>query len=108
MAAERAELFRKADEARAFKQPRAQSWHDLVLCALLGGATLETAAQKAGVTRAGIRYARQHNRRFAEAYARAYGISIRLRTDRAAEKLATNGSTTNRHELTHWATQWRV
>lgn len=100
MAAERAELARRIDEARAFKPPRVQSWHDLVLRELLGGATIEVAAQNAGVTRAGIRYARQHNRRFSEAYNHAYGISMRKRTKRAHVRLATNGSTTLRNGLT--------
>jgi hypothetical protein len=108
MAAEREELVRRADEARAFRTPRAQSWHDLVLRALLSGATLEAAAHAAGVTRAGIRYARQHNRRFAEAYARAYATSMRVRTDAAAAKFAFNRSATNQNSLTHWMTQWRT
>jgi hypothetical protein len=108
MAAEREELARRADEARAFRMPRVQSWHDLVLRALLGGATLEAAAKAAGVKRAGIRYARQHNRRFAEAYAHAYSASMRVRTDAAAARIATNGSTTNRNDLTHRMTQWQA
>jgi hypothetical protein len=94
MAADREELDRIASERAAFKQPRPQSWHDVLLRELRDGITIEVAAQKAGVTRAGVRWARTHDRRFAEAYRAAYGKGLRLRFERKHGPIATNRSTT--------------
>lgn len=105
-AAELGELARQAANERAFKQPIAQSWHDVFLAVLGTGATVEIAAAKAGVTRAGVRYARQHNRRFDEAYGSAYGRGLRLRFQHRGAENATNGWTMDRGSSTtkqgHW------
>lgn len=101
-AAELGELAQRRAEALAFKQPRPQSWHDMFLKALGSGATIEAAAERAGVTRAGVRYARQHNRRFADAYREAYGCGLMKRFQR---RDATNGWTMNQGGLTTNRTQ---
>ncbi len=99
------ELARKAAAARAFKQPRPQSWHDVVLAAISKGETIAVAAEKAGVTRAGIRYARLHNPRFEDAYRQAYGRGLTARFHHRGAQFATNGSTTDRHGVTIKSTQ---
>jgi hypothetical protein len=96
MAAERQVLDQRAADRAAFKQPRPQSWHDVLLQELRDGQTIEAAAQRAGVTRAGVRWARRHDRRFSEAYQDAYGKGLSRRYDRSRQKISTNGSTT------HW------
>ena len=105
-ATELEELARQAAERASFRQLRPQGWHDLFLKALGDGATIAEAAQIAGVTRAGVRYARQHNRRFAEAYRSAYGKGLRSRYERsAAGIIAANGWTIDSLHPTMDATQ---
>ncbi len=99
-AAELGKLARAAAEQAAFKQPRPQSWHDVFLHALAQGATLEAAASEAGVTRAGVRYACQHNPRFNDAYQQAYGGSLQRRWQRSQERIATNRLTMRSTGLT--------
>lgn len=107
-AAELGELALRAAETRAFKQPRPQSWHDVFLAVLGTGATIEVAAEKAGVTRAGVRYARQHNRRFAQAYKQAYGRGLNARFRHAEPQNATNGWTMDRGGSTTNPTPWAL
>jgi hypothetical protein len=93
-----AELGFLRDRARAkasFVQPRGGGWHEVFLGQLASGQTIETAAKAATISRAGVRWAAQHNPRFAAAYDRAYAAGLKARYKASRGQNATNGWTMN-------------
>jgi hypothetical protein len=68
---ERQKLREIADARAAFLKPKPKSWHDVFLQAIREGGTLRSAAEEAGITRAGVHYARGHDPNFDAAFARA-------------------------------------